>query len=337
MVVEWYNPNQLLSYNRVIHMCIGERGIGKSYAFKKFPIDKFLKTGKKFIYLRRFKTELNRVHKYFDDVKQEYPDHKLTVKGWKFFCDGKEMGEAIPLSVWQSVKSTAYPDYDTIIFDEFIREKDKSGYLPNEVNSFLNLCHTVFRKRDGVRAFCLSNSVSVVNPYFLEFNIQLNPEKRFNYSSDKEFKEFVVVENTNGIYTPDYNDLSPYEKMISHMDYGKMALNNEFINDSPTFIMKRTPISSFVFGVRFNGREMGVWVDTEIGLLFMSETVDPSCVHIYTITMNDHNENQLYINRWKDNYHLMKLVAGFQKGYLRFENQVLKNDSYEMFKKLNIY
>ena len=336
-MTEWYSPNQLLTYNRVIHMCIGERGIGKSYAFKKFPIDKFFKTGKKFIYLRRFKTELDKIRKYFDDVRQEYPDHVLEVKGWRFYCDGVEMGEAIPLSVWQSVKSTAYPDYDIIIFDEFIREKDKSGYLPNEVNSFLNLCHTVFRKRSGVRAFCLSNSVSVVNPYFLAFNIQLDPNKRITFSSDKEFRDFVVVENTNGVYTANYDELSPYEKMISHMEYGKMALNNEFISDTNTFIMKRTANASFVFGMKYLNRDIGIWVDGDLGLLFMSDVVDPSCRHVYPMTLGDHAENLYYKNRWKDNFHLNKLVNAFQKGYLRFENQVVKNDGYEIFKGMNLY
>ncbi|MCG5559890.1 phage DNA encapsidation protein, partial [Klebsiella pneumoniae] len=102
------------------------------------------------------------------------------VKGREFHVDGKLAGWAIPLSTWQSEKSNAYPNVTTIIFDEFIREKDKTGYLANEAEALLNLMDTVFRGRDNVRCVCLSNAVSVVNPYFLYFNLVPDINKRFN-------------------------------------------------------------------------------------------------------------------------------------------------------------
>lgn len=334
---KWYSPQQLLSYDRIVHMCIGERSIGKSYAFKKYPIDKFLKDGKKFIYLRRYKPELKKLGTYFDDIAEIYPTHNFTVKGWKLFCDGKLMGQAIPLSMWQSEKGTNYPEYDTIIFDEFIREKDKSGYMPNEVSAFLNICHTVFRKRKGVRAFCLSNSVTEVNPYFLEFNIQLEKNKRFNFSGDKEFKNFVVVENTNGFYTPGYEEMSDFEKMISHMEYGKMALNNEFTNDTKDFLKSKSKESKFQFTIIYKGRHMGIWADAGKGELYVSKSHDPKTKKVFPMSLDDQQENMNYEVGWKDNYHLLKLVTAFKKGYLRFDNQVIKTHCYEMFKKMNIF
>lgn len=333
---EYYDGQKLLSYNRVIHMCIGERGIGKSYYFKDYPIRKFLKEGKKFIYLRRYKTELRKVKRYFEDIKDEYPDHEFTVKGWEFYCDGKLMGFAVPLSTWQSEKSTAYPDFDTIIFDEFIREKDKSGYLPDEVNAFLNFCHTVFRRREGVRAFCLSNSITEVNPYFLEFNIRLEKDKRFNFSADPKFRGYVVCENTDGFYQTKEEERSPFEEMISHLEYGRMALDNEFINDTDTFLKKRSKESKFEFSLIYNDVTYGVWVDTTEGLLYLSKKHDPSTKRVYPLTVGDHNENLYYMHNWKDIHHLRKLAKAFEKGYLRFESQQVKAVAFDIFKKMRI-
>lgn len=335
-VIKYYDPSPLLSYNRVIHMCIGERSIGKSYAFKRYVMNQWLKKKKKFILVRRYKTELKKVKKFFDDVAQEFPEYKWTVKGWNFYCDGELMGEALPLSAWQSTKSTSYPDYDTIIFDEFIKEKDMSTYIPDEVDAFMNLMYTVFRRRKGVRAFLLANSVTEANPYFLEFDIDYQ-DKRFNFSHSDVFKPFVVVENTQGLYTPSYEDLSDFEKMISHMEVGKMALKNEMKEDTSTFLEKRSKQSKFQFTVVFDGVQYGIWSDKEQGKLFMCRDVDPNTKRVYPMTVDDHGENLSYKNRWKDDYYLSKLVSAFKKGYIRFENQGVKKAGYDMFKKLRIF
>lgn len=39
-------------------LLFGERGVGKSYAFKKYEVKHFLKTNKQFVYIRRYKQEL---------------------------------------------------------------------------------------------------------------------------------------------------------------------------------------------------------------------------------------------------------------------------------------
>jgi hypothetical protein len=176
----YYNPNKMLSYNRILNFVIGARGIGKSYAWKVHPIKRFLKYGEQFIYLRRYKPELKKVNQYFDNVKDEFPGVELKVKGREFYINGKLAGWAIPLSSWQSEKSNAYPNVSTIIFDEFLREKDNSGYMPNEVSALLNLMDTVFRDRENCRCVAFPMRVSVVNPYFLYFNLIPNINKRFN-------------------------------------------------------------------------------------------------------------------------------------------------------------
>jgi hypothetical protein len=326
----YYNPNKMLSYNRILNFVIGARGIGKSYAWKVHPIKRFLKYGEQFIYLRRYKPELKKVNQYFDNVKEEFPGVELKIKGREFYVNGKIAGWAIPLSSWQSEKSNAYPNVSTIIFDEFLREKDNSGYMPNEVSALLNLMDTVFRDRENCRCVALSNAVSVVNPYFLYFNLIPNINKRFNAN------ESILIE------IPDSKDFSEerrktrFGKLIDGTDYGEMSLDNDFVNDSNVFIEKRSKESKYVFTVVYKGMNMGVWVDNDLGLLFLSHDHDPSSKKVFALSKEDLTENVMLISGWKKNYYLKKLVGSFMAGYLRFDNQVLRTIGYELFKKLSV-
>lgn len=326
----YYDPNKMLSYNRILNFIIGARGIGKSFGMKVYPIKRFIKHGEQFIYVRRYKPELKKVTNYFNDVASHFPGHEFKVKGREFYIDGKLAGWAIPLSTWQSEKSNAYPHVSTIIFDEFIREKDNSGYIPNEVEALLNLMDTVFRDRENVRCVCLSNAVSVVNPYFLYFDVVPNTKKRYN-----AYKNILVE-------IPDSKDFSEerrktkFGSLIDGTEYGEMSLDNEFVNDSDVFIDKRSKNSKFSFAVIYKGMTMGVWVDMNEGLLFLSQDYDPSSKLIFAMSAEDLSENAMMMSGWKNNYYLKKLVNAFMNGYLRFDNQVMRNIGYEMFKKMHV-
>jgi hypothetical protein len=327
----YYNPQKMLSHNRILNMVIGARGIGKSYGMKEYPIKKFLKTGAQMIYIKRYKSDLKKVGTYFDDIAGAFPDHEFKVRGYDLLIDGKQYGWAIPLSMWQSLKSTSFPNVETIIFDEFIREKDKSGYMPNEVDALLNVMDTVFRTRDNCRCICLSNSVSVVNPYFLYFGIVPNVNKRFNTY------ENILVEVPESKDFSDERRKTRFGRLIDGTSYGAMSLDNEFVNDSDVFIGSRGKNSKFKFTLVYNGLHMGLWIDLEQGLMFLSDSYDPSSKLKFAMTTDDLKENMLLMTSWKQHYPLMKLVSAFKKGLLRFENQTIRTLSYEMFKKMNIY
>lgn len=331
MQVKWYDINRLLSFNRILNFCIGARGIGKTYGAKKYVVNRFIKHGKQFIYLRRYKTELRKVKNFFNDIRQEFPDHEFKVKGWELYIDGKLAGYAMPLSAWQSEKSNAYPDVETILFDEFIREKDNSGYLPNEVSSLLNLMDTVFRNRSDVRTICLSNAVSVVNPYFLYFKLTPDIERRFNANDS------IVIEIPDSSDFAEQRRETRFGKLITGTDYADMSLDNKFTQDSNVFIERRSKESSFVFAMIYQGLTLGVWVDEKRHLLYVSQEFDPSSKHIYALTEEDMDESRFLFNSYKDNYHLHKLGRAFKSGLVRFDNQVMRNIGYEVFKKLRLY
>lgn len=56
----WYSFDKINSYNAFFHFILTNRGFGKSYGAKQRCIDRFLKYGEQFVYVRRYKTELKR-------------------------------------------------------------------------------------------------------------------------------------------------------------------------------------------------------------------------------------------------------------------------------------
>ena len=327
----YYNPNKLLSYNRILNFIIGARGIGKTYGYKKFCINRFLKHGEQFIYLKRYKTDVKGVEQFFDTVSQDFPDSTFKVKGRELYIDDKLAGWVMPLSSWQSVKSREFPNVCTILYDEFLLEKSsKQSYMQDEPKALLNFMDTVIRNRDNARCICMSNAVSVVNPFFLYFNLIPNIDKRYNAY------ESIVVEIPDSVDFTEERKKTKFGKLIDGTDYGDFSLGNEFVNDSQVFVEKRSKESKFQFSVVYNGMTIGVWVDTEKGLLYLSNDYDPDSKKVFALSTDDLNENVLLMNGWKNNYYLGKMVNAFLNGYLRFDNQVLRNVGYEMFKKMRV-
>ena len=65
---------------------------------------------------------------FFNDVREYFPNNKLEVKNKQLFIDDKLFGWGIPLSTFQRMKSSSFPDVASILYDEFIKEKDSSHF-----------------------------------------------------------------------------------------------------------------------------------------------------------------------------------------------------------------
>ena len=177
----FWNPDKVVSYGCLMNFILGERGVGKSFSMTKFVIDDFLRHENEFVYLRRYKTELDTsVPKFFDAIVNENvygEDFELKVKKSKnmseFYIDGRRAGYAVALSTANVLKSTSFAKVKNIVFDEFIIDKGAYHYLPNEVEKMLDIIETIGRLRD-VRVFFLGNSITFSNPYFNYFDILMN-------------------------------------------------------------------------------------------------------------------------------------------------------------------
>ena len=337
--IEYWNPNELLSYDRYLYMVLGGRNIGKTYATKVMCVKRFIKYGEQFLYVRRHESNFKKgtLTNFFDKIQKEFPEHKLEVKRGVFYCDGKVCGTAVPLSKWQVMKGSEFPDIYTIFMDEFLKEKDATHYIGNEPQTLMSLAETVFRDKimnnEKVRIICLSNMTTIANPYFLFFKVFPTINKRFN--TFKHAPELVIeIVNQDSVQEAKRN--SRFYNLIEGTSYEDVSMKSEFVYDNEDFIAKRSKNAKFKFMVSDKNMSIGIWVDMEQRLMYASKSVDVGTKYRYVFERDVFDEHNQYIRNYRDNMHIDKLVQAFKNGQLRFENAIIKNAMFDMFSKLRI-
>ena len=331
----FWNPDKLFSFPFLFAFVIGERGVGKSFSMKLHVMKKFLKTGEQFIYVRRYKTELDSsLSTFFSDLQMNgyLEDYDLEVKKSKmlttFKCNGKVCGYAVPLSTANILKSTAFPKVKTIIFDEFMLDNGGTyHYLKNEVTLALDMFETVFRLRPGQMVF-LGNATSIyANPYLAYFNLDLP------YNSEyKSYRDGAIVINyIKNLKYREEKRKTRFGQLIDGKDYGRYAIDNESLRDNPTFIAKRPPNSTFYGVLVINGMYLGMWSGND-GYLYLSEKFDPNTLHKFVFDYNDHTEQTIFSSA-RSNIYMQMCIRGYKQGWLRFENQKIKSHAVMLLNK----
>lgn len=336
--------NKPLSYNALLSFIITERGLGKSYGSKKYVAKHFIKKKKQFVYLRRYKTELkeamlkNNVPIFWEQIKNdpELKGHKFTNKKDTMYIDDELSGFAMPLSIANILKSSTYENVDTIIFDEFLIDKGSYHYLQNEVIQLLDVIETVARLRD-IRVIFLGNAISITNPYFTFFNLTLPYNSEVKIAKrDNEGNPLIIIYYAKNQKYRDVKKASRFGQLISDTEYGKYAIDNEFLRDSKTFIRKKSKQCKFYFILVINGKHYGVWSDYKEGMIYISNDYDPNCPVKFSINHNDHDENTLLI-RTRTSPFFKSIIEHYRLARLCFENQQIKNNVMEYLVKYLTY
>lgn len=325
----WYDVGQTLTYNCLFNFIIGSRGCGKSYALKKRAIKQFLDKGYQFVYLRRYQEELDATAEtYFDDVvlNKEFGDIKIEYRGGAYFINDQLFGYAMALTKAKSYKSIAFPLVQLIIFEEFLIEDNGfSRYLKNEVKSFLGFYMSIDRYR-GCIVFFLANSVSMINPYTLYFDLHLP------YGSDIVRKGDLLLQMVNNEEYIQARKETRFGKLIAGTDFEEYAVENKFVNDTDTFIMKKTEKCQYYMTFVYEGESFGVWVDYDAGKMFVSENVDPSCRIVYSLTLDDHKPNTMLIGKLNRSPFFKPFIENYKMGNVYFESQKIKQVVYNVIK-----
>lgn len=246
-IVEHYDGGQAISYNALFSFIIGGRSIGKTYYFKRKCVKDFINKKRQFIYLRRYKEELQKTIKtFFNDIAWEFPGHSFDIKSNKFYIDGEVAGYYFPLSTSHILKSMSFPDVFTIIFDEFIIDKSAYHYLPKEVNAFLNFYDTISRDRD-IKVYFLANAITMTNPYFLYFNIGLPKKPPFELSHNGN----ILLEYVSSAKFAENRRRTRFGQLTQDTEYGDFSFNNKFLLDNYDFIERKTNKCNFYFAFKF--------------------------------------------------------------------------------------
>ena len=252
---DYYDYGHVLSYHAPWMFVVGARGLGKTYGAKKLVIGDWIKKRWQFIYLRRTAEEQKNKGTWFADIAEQYPELEFRVSGNQAECHwlddrdatadkhGKKrptwhiMGYFIALSQAGQVKSVAYPKVRTIVFDEIF--PDNMRYLGGEVTALEEFYNTVDRWNDRVRVIMCSNAVTLANPYFSAFNINLKPQLDNRTQYQRYCDGFIMVE------LADYGGFSAkvatskFGQFLRRYDenYANYAINNDF-RDSATPVMR---------------------------------------------------------------------------------------------------
>lgn len=314
----YWDIDKTLSRGAFLNLIQGNRGGGKTYGSKKWVGKHYLKSGNKFMWVRRYKDEFTGNAKFWAKVQTEFPGHEMKVKGDSYLIDGQQAGYKMVLSTSRMRKGIEYPDCDTIVFDEFLIDKGVYHYLPGDVEIFLDLIDTVFRGREDVRVICLANAISVVNPYFDYFHVR--PPEGVGCIVHND----ILVEN---VADPDFIEQkkqSRFGRLILGTEYGAYNMENAYRYDSPEFIEKKQGQCKYLFTLIYKKEILGVWMNMEAGKIYCTASYDPKYPQRFALTLEDHAPNTLLLSTLSKNYYLKMFAKQFRLGNVYAESQKVK-------------
>lgn len=202
---KYYSLERIKKVSAQYKILLGGRNIGKSYATKYDVIETCYKSGREFIYLRRWDEDIktkNAINYFGDvDVKKITDNVYNTIYIYQnsiFFAVEDEngkitnkllIGRTHSLNQGERYKSQIFPKVDYILYEEFITDKQ---YLPNEPEQLQEYVSTIFRTRAGV-VYMIGNTISKLCPYFSEWKLSKVLKMKTH--------EICVFENTTSVLT----------------------------------------------------------------------------------------------------------------------------------------
>lgn len=335
----WYSFQRVLSYNAVFNMISGGRGIGKTYGAKRLAIRKAIKTGEQFIYLRRYKSELAAAKQtIMADIGHEFPEYDFKIQGNELWMapiataeDSKRPWQTIAyfvsLSTAQTQKSVAFPMVTTIIFDEFIIETGSPvQYLKQEYDIFINFFSTVDRYQDKTRVLMLSNAVSIMNPYFLEWDIAPDQESE-------------IVSRRGGYVLAHFPDSADFQKSIYETEFGKFiagseyakyAVGNEFEDNNSALLALKDSDARYLMTLELKRTLVSIWFNVYTGEYY-AQQAQPKIPIIMTLDAKRITEERTLI--LPNDKPLQSLRTAFRNARLSFDNPTTRNLFAEVFKR----
>lgn len=275
----WVNWEYILSQEAAFISVVGARGVGKTYGIFK----KLIEEKKRFIYLRRLKSQLDQCGKLegnpFKKINTDLETRILPYSsgGILSFRNGEKTGEivaaGVALSVVANIRGIDFSDYDYIVFDEFIASVGEHP-IKNEFAAFLNFYETVNRNRElegkaAVKCIMLGNANTLVNPYFSAWHfmktaLKMIAGKQMVWRSGDNSRMVIML-----LESPISNrkkDTALYQN--ANNDFIEMALDNSFRTDETN--IKSEPLKEYVHLVSIG--EIGIYKHKSERKYYVSST-----------------------------------------------------------------
>lgn len=290
-----YNYRRILSYNALINVIIGGRGIGKTFTAKKWLIAKAIsQENEQFLFIKRYKEDAHTsAQGFFDKIKPQFTNiSDFRARAGVFEARFEETSPWFTIGFYTSLSSfnskkgnDMYANVSTIFFDEFLIEKGATHYLPDEPMKLYNLSDSIFRDKKW-RIVMAANSISIINPYFDFWGINPNSTNRF-----QTFRENTIVVEFPPNVAKHYSD-PKLHALIKGTEYEDFAVNNEFADNNEVFIEKQN--GSFYYKFNFEGNIYGVWRN---GDHFLISDKYNQVGETYSFSYEDQNEGETGMKR----------------------------------------
>lgn len=336
----YYDIAGLLSQRCLLNFIIGNRGGGKTYGAKKLCINRFMRKGKNFVWIRRYQSEIDKIFsdkendgdfwgsvKRDKDLKKKYPNLEYSYSGNKLLLDGQTAGTIVALSTSMQLKSIDWDNVTTVIFDEFLVDKGRISYLKNECHILLELMETIGRMRNDIVFILIGNAISIVNPYFTFFNITPNLNQRYTKSGE------ICIEfywNEDFIAAKEKTKLG---RLIAGTSYGEYNMRNKFLRDSDAFIDQRPPTADVkLYQFIFEGERFSLWQDVKYQRFYIDRAYESNFGEYRTYVSDlmdmDDNDKSMIVFK-KNNALAKKLALLIERGDIYFCDQGAKQKFYE--------
>lgn len=341
----YYDGTKLLSLTDIngnrpeIYMCTTNRTGGKTTYFGRLVVNRFLDKREKFGLLYRYNYELDEcAEKFFKDIGELFFNgytmtSKKRAKGiyHVLYLNGEPCGYAVSINSADQVKKNShfFSDVKRLIFDEF--QSESNTYCPNEIKKFISV-HTSMARGQGEQnrylpVYMLSNTVSIINPYYVELGIssRLTDETRF-LRGDGFVLEQGFVESA-----ADAQKSSGFNKAFARNSYVAYSSESVYLNDNKAFVDRPQGVGRYMATLKYNGQTYGIREFAEAGVIYCDDRADETFPLKITVTTDDHELNYVMLKR--NDLFLFNLRYYFERGCFRFKDlrckeAVLKSLSY---------
>lgn len=334
----YYKYNKVRSYNGMFNFIVGARGLGKTFGAIEMCIRDGIKKGDQFIYLRRYKGELTDAKAgFFDAVEGKFPEFDFRVSGefGQFAPKGTANAKKrqwftiaifVALSTTQFKKSKNYPKVKAIIFDEFIIEKGAIQYLPNEAVTFINYYSTVDRYQDKTKVYFLANSVTIMNPYFLYYDIM--PEDGIEIITRKD--NYVIAHFPKSAEYKSEVEQTRFGQFIKDTEYADYAVGNEFGDNTDAMLDIKDPKARPMFTLQTEKGTFGIWYNFSTNYYYIVNKLPKDVPSFTMISFKMTNDKRLMTFSDRP---LANLRTSFRQGRMSFDKPATRNTFAEIFKR----
>ena len=329
---KYYDGTKILSMSDInglppeLYIITTNRTGGKTTYYGRYFVKRFLKYGEKFVLIYRYNYEIDDVSdKFFKDLSTLFFDgmemtHKKRARGMfaEFFLGGKSCGYAVSLNNADGIKKYSHLFKDVVrgLFDEF--QSETNHYCDDEIKKLLSV-HTSIARGQGeqvryVPFFLLGNTVSLINPYYVELGIadRLREDTKF-MRGDGFILEQGFVESASRAQKE-----SGMNRAFSGNKYVAYASENVYLHDNKAFVERPQGTGRYICTVKMDGTNYAIREFLDNGCLYVDDKPDMSFRLKIVATTDDHDINYVMLKR--NDYLINNFRYYFERGCFRFKD-----------------